>query len=91
MWATPYIALDPTCRSLTAAVNERFLAGYTRVRPFTADERRLYPLFIAGKEMNFLCAKMSGVNVLGPGTFLYAGWDWFAESVRRHIAEAGLP
>lgn len=90
VWATPYIARDVACAGLTEEMNDRFMAGYRSVRPLTADEEKLLPLYIAAKEMVFLGAKFAGVGAQGPNTFLLAGWDWFAQRARRHAAEAGF-
>jgi len=90
LWATPYIARDVACASLTEVMNDRFMAGYRKVRPLSAEEERLLPLFIAAKEMVFLCAKFTSVNSQGPNTFLMAGWDWFAPRARRHAMAAGF-
>ena len=90
LWATAYIARDPACASLTEVMNDRFMVGYRKVRPLSADEETLLPLFIAAKEMVFLCAKFTSVNSQGPNTFLMAGWDWFATRSRRHAKAAGF-
>lgn len=67
---------------------QAFLDGYDSVRPRTLEERRLEPLFMAGKEMRYFCGFAGAVNAIGHKPFRYPGLDWFAASVRKHIAAA---
>ncbi len=90
IWANPYIALDPACNKLSERTGEDFMSGYESVRPLSPSESQLLAFYILAKEINFLGAKWSSADKVGPNTFLNAGWDWFADSIRRHVAEAGL-
>jgi Ser/Thr protein kinase RdoA (MazF antagonist) len=69
---------------------QAFLDGYDSVRPRTAEERAAEPLFMAGKEMRYFCGFAGAVNAIGHKPFRYPGLDWFAASVRKHVAAAGL-
>lgn len=67
-----------------------FMEGYESVRPITAAERRWEPLFLAAKELRYFTGFADRVNAIGHHTFRWPGLDWFAKSVRHHVAKAGL-
>ena len=67
-----------------------FLEGYETVRPLSDVERRHIPLFLVGKEFQYLCGFSRAVNAIGHVAFHFPGFDWFAESVRRHVDDAKL-
>ena len=71
-------------------VVEGFIEGYDAVRPLSRYERDLFPLFLAVKEFRYLCGFAANVNAIGHVAFRWPGLDWFAQSVRRHAAEAKL-
>lgn len=75
---------------LGEAVVDGFLEGYDAVRPLTARERELFPLLLAVKEFRYLCGFAANVNAIGHVAFRWPGLDWFAQSVRRHVAAAKL-
>ena len=90
VWANDYIALDPASAGLRNGITEAFLKGYESVRPFTAAEKDSWNLWIAAKELAYLCGMSGVVNVVGPGSMRNVTWDWCIDSVRRHVAAAGL-
>ena len=91
LWATKFIARDPSLRGgLDDAINAAFLEGYTQVRPLEPREERVLPLFVAAKAVNMICFNSANVNLLGQRYLQFAGWDWFTNSIRRHLTEAGL-
>ena len=67
-----------------------FLAGYESERPLTAGEREQIPLFLLGKEFQYLNGFAISVNAIGHAQFFFPGFDWFADSIRRHVADAKL-
>ncbi len=67
-----------------------FLEGYETVRPLSDLERAHIPLFLVGKEFQYLCGFARAVNAIGHAAFHFPGFDWFAESVRRHVDDAKL-
>jgi Ser/Thr protein kinase RdoA (MazF antagonist) len=67
-----------------------FLEGYETVRPLGDVERRHIPLFLVGKEFQYLCGFARAVNAIGHAAFHFPGFEWFAESVRRHVDDAKL-
>lgn len=69
---------------------QAFLDGYDSLRSRTAEERAREPLFMAGKELRYFCGFAGAVNAIGHKPFRYPGLDWFAASVRKHVAAAGL-
>ncbi|MEQ8248216.1 MAG: phosphotransferase [Alphaproteobacteria bacterium] len=69
---------------------EVFLEGYETVRPLSDLERSHIPLFLVGKEFQYLCGFSRAVNAIGHVAFHFPGFDWFAESVRRHVDDAKL-
>ena len=71
-------------------VVEGFIEGYDAVRPLSPYERDLFPLFLAVKEFRYLCGFAANVNAVGHVAFRWPGLDWFAQSVRRHAADANL-
>lgn len=73
---------------LGEAVVEGFLEGYDSVRPLNTFERGLFPLLLAVKEFRYLCGFAANVNAVGHVAFRWPGFDWFAQSVRAHVAAA---
>ena len=67
-----------------------FHDGYDSLRPRSAEERRAEPLFLAAKELRYLCGFAGRVNAIGHNTFRFPGLDWFARSVRANVAAAGI-
>lgn len=45
---------------------------------------------MAAKELRYLGGFARRVNAIGHQTFRFPGLDWFARSVRSHVAAAGL-
>lgn len=83
-WANHYVG------GIAEAINEAFLKGYTAERPLSQAEQANMPLFYAAKEMSFLCGFAANVNYVGHTPLLNPDLDWFAESTRRNIRNAGL-
>ncbi len=73
---------------LGEAVVDGFLEGYDSVRPLAGSERELFPLLLAVKEFRYLCGFAANVNAVGHVAFRWPGLDWFAQSVRCHVAAA---
>ena len=73
---------------LGEAVVDGFLEGYDAVRRLSARERALFPLLLAVKEFRYLCGFAANVNAIGHVAFRWPGLDWFAQSVRKHVAAA---
>ncbi len=71
-------------------IAERFLAAYDQVRPRDKAERDLFPLFLCAKDFGQLCGLSAGTNAVGSAAFRFRGFDWAAESVRRHVRAAKL-
>ena len=71
-------------------VIDGYLAGYESVRPLGGRERELLPLFLAAKEFGYLCGFAANVDAIGHVAFRWPGLDWFAQSVQRNAAAAGL-
>lgn len=90
VWANSYLALNPANRGLTERVSDEFLAGYQEVRPLEPFERACLPLFLASKEISYMCAISELLNRVGYGSFQPELFDWFAQSVRKHLAAAKL-
>jgi len=90
LWATPYIGIHTGNPRLDDGINAAFITGYEQERTLTEDERAALPLFVAAKELSFISGMSSSVNVIGHASTRAFGWDWFTQSVRRHVAEAGL-
>ncbi|MEQ8247797.1 MAG: phosphotransferase [Alphaproteobacteria bacterium] len=67
-----------------------FLAAYDAVRPRDQAERDLFPFFQCVKDFTQLCGLSAGINAVGYAAFRFRGFDWAAESVRRHVRAAGL-
>ena len=89
-WANDYLSLNPANARLTPDLGVAFLAGYEEVRPLDALERECLPLFTASKEFSYMCTISDIVNRVGYGTFQPELFDWFAQSVRRHVKAANL-
>ena len=90
VWANDYIALDPAAAGLRNGITEAFLKGYQSVRPFTPAEKDAWNLWIAAKQLSYLCGMSGVVNIVGPASMRFVSWDWCIDSVRRHVAAAGL-
>ena len=90
IWANDYLSLNPANAGLTPDLGVAFLAGYEEVRPLDAFERGCLPLFTASKEFIYMCIISDIVNRVGYGTFQPELFDWFAQSVRRHVKAAKL-
>ena len=84
VWANHYIG------NIDEAINEAFVAGYERERPFTDGERELMPLFYAAKELRFLIGFAGNVNAVGHTPLLNPDLNWFGDRTRRHIGALGL-
>jgi Ser/Thr protein kinase RdoA (MazF antagonist) len=69
---------------------DEFLAGYESVRPLSAIEKKHLPLFLVAKEFQYLCGFSVAINAIGHVQFHFPGLDWFARSVRQHVADAKL-
>jgi len=67
-----------------------FLAGYESVRLLTDAEHAHMPLFLVGKEFQYLNGFAISVNAIGHAQFFFPGFEWFAASTRKHVAEARL-
>lgn len=89
-WANEYLSLNPANAGLTPDLGVAFLEGYEEVRPLDAFERGCLPLFRASKEFSYMCIISDIVNRVGYGTFQPELFDWFAQSVRRHVKAANL-
>ncbi len=85
VWANEYMGLD-------RKFADSFTAGYETLRPFTPAERDHAPLFRLAKEFRLIAGFSKNVNAIGyaPLRFRTNILDWFAWSIRRHVAEAGL-
>ena len=85
VWANEYMNLD-------RRYADAFMTGYETVRPFTDTERANAPLFRLAKEFRLIAGFSRNVNAIGhaPLRFRPAVLDWFAGSIRRHVAEVGL-
>jgi Ser/Thr protein kinase RdoA (MazF antagonist) len=89
-WATLYIGRYSGIARLDDEINGAFVSGYQMVRPLTRSERDSWALFVAAKELSFITGMSYSVNVVGHSSTRTIGWDWFVQSVRRHVADAGL-
>jgi len=76
--------------NLPVALWEEFLAGYETIRPLSAIEKKHIPLFLVAKEFQYLCGFSLAINAIGHVQFHFPGLDWFARSVRKHVADAKL-
>ena len=83
VWANGYGGFD-------GIYADAFLAGYEQQRPFTADEKRLMPLFHFAKEFRLLSGMARNVNTVGHAPLRFRDLDWFAHSLRRQAGELGL-
>ncbi|MCH8111380.1 MAG: phosphotransferase [Proteobacteria bacterium] len=88
VWANEYISINVD--GLGPDISEAFLAGYEEVRPLSERERAFLPLAKAAKEFSYMCGMSAGVNVVGHMSMGPDKFDWFARSVRKHVAAAGL-
>jgi Ser/Thr protein kinase RdoA (MazF antagonist) len=75
---------------MTPALTNAFMQGYEEVRPIEDFERSCLPLFMCSKEFSYMCGMSDGVNYVGHMSFGPQHFDWFAQSVRRHVEEAHL-
>ena len=83
VWANTYVGVGKD-------VSRAFLDGYNAVRPLADAEANLLPLFLAAKEVRFLCGFAANVNYVGHTPLLNPDLDWFAQNIRRHLSEADL-
>ena len=88
-WANSYFLGKGDTR-MVPALADAFMAGYEEVRPIGDFERACLPLFMCSKEFSYMCGMSEGVNVVGHMTFGPEHFDWFAQSVRRHVDDARL-
>jgi len=88
-WANSYF-LSKGDKRITPALTDAFMQGYEETRPIGDFERSCLPLFTVSKEFSYMCGMSEGVNVVGHMTFGPSHFDWFAQSVRRHVEEAHL-
>ena len=82
-WANHYVGVGQD-------ITQAFIDGYSAVRPLGSAEVALLPTFLAAKELRFLCGFAANVNAVGHTPLLNPNLDWFAENVRKHVANAGL-
>ncbi|MEQ8248234.1 MAG: phosphotransferase [Alphaproteobacteria bacterium] len=88
-WANTYFMHNGN-KKITPETTAAYMRGYEEVRPLEDFERACLPLFMLSKEFSYMCGMSDGVNVVGHMSFGPHHFDWFAQSVRRHVAEAGL-
>jgi Ser/Thr protein kinase RdoA (MazF antagonist) len=88
VWANEYISLRAP--GLGPDISDAFMEGYEAVRPLSDQERAFLPLAMAAKEFSFMCGMSAGVKFIGHMSMGPDKFDWFAQSVRRHVEEAGL-
>jgi len=88
-WANSYFLSKGDTR-MTPALTDAFMEGYEEARPIEDLERSYLPLFMVSKEFSYMCGMSDGVNYVGHMSFGPQHFDWFAQSVRRHVEEAGL-
>ena len=83
VWANGYAGLDQIYA-------DRFIEGYEAARPVSAEERAFMPLFLLAKEFRLLAGAAAHVNSVGRLGLRFRSLDWFSQSIRRHMADAGL-
>ncbi|MCX8231553.1 MAG: phosphotransferase [Alphaproteobacteria bacterium] len=88
-WANSYF-LSKGDKRMTPALTNAFMHGYEEIRPIEDFERSCLPLFMVSKEFSYMCGMSDGVNYVGHMSFGPTHFDWFAQSVRRHVEQAHL-
>lgn len=83
VWANGYAGFDEIYA-------DRFVGGYEAARPMSAAEKAIMPLFLLAKEFRLLAGAAANVNAVGRLGLRFRDMDWFARSIRRHMADAGL-
>ena len=88
-WANTYY-IEKGNPNLTTATTEAFMEGYKEVRFLEDFELSFLPLFMASKELSYMCGMSDGVKYVGHMSFGPKNFEWIFKSVRQSAEKAGL-